>query len=142
MRLRESIPVAAALAGGVFFVVLGLWAFFDPQSFFDNIADFEPYNRHLIHDIGAFHTGLGAVLLLAIVWRADALMAALGGVSIGAVMHVVAHVRDRDLGGRDSDPFILGAVAAVLVLATLWRMIAGARPEGPEEEGAESGEPV
>jgi hypothetical protein len=30
-----------------------------PHSFYDNVATFEPYNRHFLHDIGAFTIGLG-----------------------------------------------------------------------------------
>ena len=49
-----------AVAAGLFLVVFGAWAFFGPKSFFDQIATFQPYNEHLIHDIGAFQIGLGA----------------------------------------------------------------------------------
>jgi hypothetical protein len=140
MRFVQTLPIAVALAAGALFVALGLWAFFDPRSFFDNVVEFEPYNRHLIHDIGAFMTGLGAVLLLSLAWRGDAVLTALGGVSIGAVMHVVAHIRDRDLGGRDEAPYVLGAIAGLLVLTTLWRLLAGPGPEVAEEEPVGSGE--
>jgi hypothetical protein len=47
------------------FLVFGAWAFADPESFFDEVATFEPYNQHLIQDVGAFQIGLGAVLLIA-----------------------------------------------------------------------------
>jgi hypothetical protein len=33
--------------------------------FYDNIVMFEPYNRHLLHDIGASTLGLGAGMLVA-----------------------------------------------------------------------------
>ena len=42
-----------ALLGAAFFIGPGLWAFFDPESFFDELATFDPYNEHFIHDIGA-----------------------------------------------------------------------------------------
>lgn len=36
-----------------------------PQGFFETMADFEPYNAHLLQDVGAFQLGLGATLILA-----------------------------------------------------------------------------
>jgi hypothetical protein len=39
-------------AGVIFMVGSGLWAFTAPRSFYNTIATFEPYNRHVIHDIG------------------------------------------------------------------------------------------
>ena len=121
------IQVVAAGIGLFFFVGLGLWAFFDPQSFFDEIALFPPYNEHLLHDVGAFQVGLGGTLLLALMWKTDALLAALGGVGVGAVLHFIAHVEDTDLGGRDSDPFTIGVIALVIVGAAAWRWMARQR---------------
>ena len=58
-------PRAVAIGGGIGFVAPGVWAMVDPRSFFTALAAFEPYNQHVIQDIGAFQIGLGAVLLLA-----------------------------------------------------------------------------
>lgn len=117
MTQRSLATGVAALAAG-FNLVFGVWAFVAPASFFDNIAMFPPYNEHLLHDVGAFQVGLGAVLALAVVgW--PALAATLGGVAAGSVLHAVAHVIDRDQGGRDSDPIGLALVAAVLVVAAV-----------------------
>ena len=95
-------------AGVVFMLGSGLWAFVAPRSFYDTIATFEPYNRHFIHDIGAFTIGLGAVLLFALVTRWDALQVALAGLAVASVMHLISHAVDADLGGRDSRPARLG----------------------------------
>jgi hypothetical protein len=105
-----------AVAAGLFLVVLGFWAFFGPQSFFDRIATFNPYNKHLIHDIGAFQIGLGATLLIALA-RKSALATALAGVGIGSGFHAIAHWIDKDLGGRDSDPYGLTIVAVLILVA-------------------------
>lgn len=110
--------VAGAI--GLFLVVLGFWAFFAPESFYERIAAFPEYNRHFLHDAGAFQVGLGAVLLFALVWT-DALLVALAGVAVGALLHFWAHVVDRDLGGRAGDPLSLGVIALVLVVAAVWR---------------------
>jgi hypothetical protein len=111
--------VVAALTG-VFLVAFGLWAFFATRSFYDQIATFPPYNRHLIHDLGAFQLGLGATLLIALRWS-DALGAALAGNGAAATVHAGAHWWDRSLGGKKSDPYILTLLAAVIVVAAIAR---------------------
>ena len=108
-------------AGVVFMLGSGLWAFVAPRSFYDTIATFEPYNRHFIHDIGAFTIGLGAVLLFALVTRWDALQVALAGLAVASVMHLVSHAVDADLGGRDSDLLGLAVVAALFVIGAASR---------------------
>ena len=101
-----------------FWLGVGTWAFLGPRSFYDEIATFEPYNRHFLHDVGAFSIGLGAVLVLALL-RWSALGAALGGVAVAAVLHEVSHIVDTELGGRDSDLVLLG-VLALLAVAGAW----------------------
>ncbi len=110
---------------GLLTLALGIWALVDPSSFFDNVADWPPYNRHFIHDIGAFQVGLGAVLLFALIWRSDAVLAALGGAAIGGTLHWIAHSTDEELGGSDTDPYLLGVVALILVVTFVWRLFAG-----------------
>lgn len=114
---------AVTLVGAAFFVAFGLWAFLAPQSFFDQLAMFEPYNVHFLHDIGAFQVGLGAVLALAAFpERFDGLAAALLGVGGGALLHSVGHVIDSDLGGSPAtDIPTLGILAVVLLAAGIAR---------------------
>lgn len=109
-----------AWVGGIALVLVGIWAFGWPRNFFDNVGTFPPYNRHFIHDVGAFNFGLGATLLLALALP-DALFAALGGNAAAQVLHFVAHVKDRDLGGRAIDPWSFAVIAVVLVVAALTR---------------------
>jgi hypothetical protein len=101
---------------GLFFLVPGVWAFLAPHSFYDQLAPFPPYNRHLLHDIGAFQIGIGAALLLALVSR-DAVLVALAGAAAGAIAHFMSHIVDHDLGGKDTDVFVFGALAALLATA-------------------------
>jgi hypothetical protein len=110
-----------AMAAGAVFLVFGAWAFLGPRSFFDAVAEFEPYNRHFIHDIGAFQIGLGATLVVAAFVR-DGLVVALWGVGAGATVHVLSHVIDHDHGGRpESDIPLFAIVAALLLAAALMR---------------------
>jgi len=116
--------------GAVFFLSIGLWAFLDARSFFDELADFPPYNAHFIHDVGAFHAGLGAVLALALLFPRDGILVALGGVGFGAALHVGGHVRDSDLGGSDGDTILLGILAALMLAGAAWRVASTLRDTG------------
>jgi len=122
-RRRHWFPRAVAVVGGVSFLASGLWAMAGPESFFETVATFEPYNQHFIQDVGAFQIGLGAVLLLAAMWtRADAVAVGLVGVGIGSTAHTISHVIGRDLGGRPELDIPLTALMSVLLLAGgLWR---------------------
>lgn len=118
-----------AVLAALSLLVLGIWAYAAPASFYRQIATFPPYNRHLIHDIGSFLTGLGAVLVFGLV-AADALFAALAGVAVGLLMHGGAHIEDRALGGRPSDPYVLTILGAVVAVAAGARAIAVRRASG------------
>ena len=124
----ERFTTAVLVLGGLFFLVPGLWAFFDPQGFYDNVAEFPPYNRHFIHDIGAFQIGIGVTLLATAVWR-DAAFVALAGAAAGATMHLVAHIIDHDHGGQGSDVPVFAIFALLLVAAAgvRWLAMADAR---------------
>lgn len=115
--------LARVIAGavGLLVIALGLWALIDPRSFYEQLATYPPYNHHLFHDVGAFQTGLGASLLLA-AFMSDALLLGLTAGGVGAVLHAISHVIDRDLGGRSSDPWLLGALALVVVAGALLRV--------------------
>ena len=119
---RNNVVAVLSGLGGIFFVAFGLWSFLDPRSFFDEVATFEPYNAHFLHDIGAFQIGIGAVLLIALWARADAIFTALAGSGIGAAFHVLAHLLDRDLGGSDSDIITLAVVAVLLLAGATWKL--------------------
>lgn len=119
---RNTLLVALTALGAAFFLAFGLWPFLDARSFFDEIAEFEPYNPHFLHDIGAFQLGIGATLAIALWQRTDAIFAALAGAGIGAALHSAAHIRDSDLGGSDSDIFVQAAVAVLLLAGAAWKL--------------------
>lgn len=123
-------PRAIAIVGGAGFVALGVWAMVDPQSFFEALARFEPYNQHFLQDIGAFQVGLGVVLLLAgLSARADALTVALVGVGVAAALHAVSHIIGHELGGdpdREIPSFAAMAVALLAAGGLRWRHVRGA----------------
>jgi uncharacterized membrane protein len=106
--------------GGLFFLLPGIWAFADPQSFYDELAPWEPYNEHFIHDIGAFQIGIGVALLVA-AGSSDAKLVALAGGAAGAGVHLASHFIDHDGGGQDSDIPVFGVVAVLLAAAAFVR---------------------
>lgn len=110
----------AALLLGLAMIANGLWAFFDPQGFYDTLATYPPYNEHLFHDVGAFSIGLGAAVLLAFV-VADVLLAGLSTLAIASTLHAISHIIDRDLGGRSTDPLALSAFAVVVIAVAILR---------------------
>jgi uncharacterized membrane protein len=119
MKIERAPRVIAAI-GGISFVGFGIWAFLEPRSFYGSLAAFPPFNKHFVHDIGAFQIGLGLALLIALV-NADSLFVALAAVGLGQTMHAVAHWIDRDLGGKPSDPWLMTALAVVLVAGAVIR---------------------
>ena len=120
-----------AAVGAAGFLATGLWAFADPESFYDEVATFEPYNQHLLQDIGAFNIGLGAVLALALLRPGDGLTVALLGAGIGSGVHVVSHLIGHDLGGRpEVDIPLFGLLTLALVVPGIlrWRQGSSAEP--------------
>ena len=124
-RLPSIVKGTSALIA-VLLVGLGLWAMIAPHDFYASAATYPPYNRHLVHDVGALLIGLGSCLVAGLLVR-DALLAVLIGNTIGAAAHFVSHLLDRSLGGHASDPVTFGVLAAVLAALTLarWRTVPG-----------------
>jgi hypothetical protein len=118
-------PATVAVAAGAGLVALGLWAMIVPQSFFEAVATFEPYNQHFLQDIGAFQIGLGATLLLAGLKPSLAsVTVALVGVGLGAAFHAISHVVGIDLGGKPATDIPVFTVVALVLLwagAVSWR---------------------
>jgi hypothetical protein len=122
--LRIVLVTCAAL--GLITLVLGIWAFVAPMSFFEVLAPFEPYNRHFLHDAGVLQIGVGVAMLLAAARRSP-VEVALGGFIAFEALHVVSHVIDRELGGRPA--FDIPALT-VLTVAGLAALIVGRRQRG------------
>jgi hypothetical protein len=109
------------LLGAAPFLAGGIWALLWPRSFYESVATFPPFNLHLFHDAGAFQLGIAAALIGGLLWS-DALTVGLLGGVVGSTMHAISHFLDRELGGRASDPYTLGALALLLVTALVIRV--------------------
>ena len=121
-----GLPRVIGVVGAIGFLLTGVGAMAAPESFFDAVATFEPYNQHFIQDIGSFNLGLGVVLALAVRPRADALFVALAGAAVGSGAHVVSHVIGWDLGGQpelDVPLFALLTILLTVGAASRWRSI-------------------
>ncbi len=114
--VRRRLATGLAALVGTAFLGLGVWAFVSPESFAAVAANFPPYNEHYLHDVGAFQIGLGSGLFAATV-VADGLLVGLIAATAAAAVHTVSHVIDRNLGGRTSDPYTVGSLALLLLLA-------------------------
>ncbi len=110
----RRMAVVAAWVGAVLTLVTGTWALVAPRSFYDVVATYPPYHRHLFHDAGAFQLGIAAALLAGLARRAPLAVGLWGG-AVGATLHAVSHWIDAGLGGRPSDPWLLSLLALVLV---------------------------
>jgi PPOX class probable F420-dependent enzyme len=117
---RGRIFTTLVLAGmGVFMLAAGVWCLVSPRSF-AGLVEF-PYNRHFIHDAGAFQVGIGVTLLLAAAW-ADAAAVALAGFFVGNTVHTVNHVADLDVGGSGAEAAELGAISLLVLVALIVRL--------------------
>jgi len=107
-RWGRRYVVAVTLLAGVGMVGAGVWTLVAPASF-ARYVEF-PYHEHFLHDVGAFQLGIGATLLLALIWS-DALATALAGFLVGTTVHTVNHVVDLDLGGNAGQAWGLAAAS-------------------------------
>ena len=124
--MSGGFPKTMAAIGGFVFLAFGIWAMAAPEAFFDQIALFEPFNRHFVQDIGAFQIGLGVTLVMAAFLTTDALAVALIGTGVGAVAHVVSHLVGIDLGGTPSFDIPALSILGILLLVAgvvRWRSI-------------------
>ena len=108
------------LVAGLLAVGAGVWALAAPGSF-AAYTDFQPYNEHFVHDIGAFQLGIGVTLLFALAWR-DGPALALAGFLVGNTMHAVNHWVDLGLGGHARDPWVFLALSLVVGVALVLRL--------------------
>jgi predicted anti-sigma-YlaC factor YlaD len=125
VRRRQSVVVAATVVCAASMLGLGAWAFLAPESF-SSFIDYAPYNRHLIHDAGAFQLGIGVSLLVAL-WWPDGLLVALTGFAVASGLHTLSHAIDRQIGGHDSDVPSLALLTLIALLA-IWERLRWRKP--------------
>jgi PPOX class probable F420-dependent enzyme len=119
MRNVKRYVVVVTLLVGLGLAAVGVWALAAPDSF-AGAVNF-PAHRHFVHDVGAFQFGIGATLLLALIWS-DALATALAGFLVGNTVHAVNHAVDGHLGGHRGDALALAALSVVTAVALAGRL--------------------
>jgi PPOX class probable F420-dependent enzyme len=136
----STVVTGTTLVTAAFSLVGGVWALLWPVSFADAV-DF-PDHVHFLHDIGAFQIGIGAGLLLALIWE-DSLTAALAGFLVANTVHTVNHAVDLDLGGQAWTVWALAllSVLVAVALAARWDQrgrVVGRVPSDPGRPPAPS----
>jgi predicted anti-sigma-YlaC factor YlaD len=83
----------AVIFNGVLTVLTALLSLFASEFFYNTVADYAPFNRHFLGDIGAFSMALGVGLLLA---ARDPYKHPLiiGAAALGNLLHVLNHAYD------------------------------------------------
>ena len=74
-----------------------------------------------MHDVGAFQLGIGATLLLALIWS-DALAVALAGYLVGGLAHTVSHGVDAHVGGSAVQTWLVLLLAVLALIALVIRL--------------------
>jgi amino acid transporter len=115
----QGVVVGAVLVAAFVMLVAGAWCWVDPASF--AAATNWPEHEHFLHDAGAFQMGIGITLLGALWWR-DVLAVVLAGAVFTNGLHAVNHLMDRELGGRASDPWVIGLVALIALAGLVVRL--------------------
>jgi hypothetical protein len=115
--------------------VVGFWAVLAPESFYDDfpgggrswVNNLEPYNEHLVRDVGALNLGLAVVLGWAAVTLVRPLVvASLVAFLVTAVPHFFFHLFNLDdfsTSDAVGQTLSLGFLV-VLPLFLLWRPVA------------------
>jgi hypothetical protein len=132
---RRAFVSAVTIMSGGWMLAVGLWALVFPQSFAEFI-DFPPYNEHLLHDLGAFQIGIGASVLVALLWS-DAIAVALLGYVVAGAIHTVNHGIDLDLGGHNIDAWFIGISTLLAAAALLIRLTGAPTPARREQQGGQ-----
>jgi PPOX class probable F420-dependent enzyme len=118
-RAADVTVVIVTAMSGLFMTGVGVWALGWPRNF-ARATDYG-YSGHFIHDAGAFQIGIGAGLLLALIWR-DAITTVLAGFLVANTIHAANHIIDRDLGGHHTDAWLIGAASVLAAVALLARV--------------------
>jgi PPOX class probable F420-dependent enzyme len=115
-----ALVLVTVLVSALLMLVAGGWALVSPATFAD-LAGFDRTGEHFLHDASAFQFGLGAGLLLALIWR-DPLAVVLAGFLAANTVHAVNHAADLHMGARVADVWLLAALSVVVGAALLRRV--------------------
>jgi hypothetical protein len=142
--LDEGTLRTAVGALGIFHLVLGLYMFFFPASFYFRIGTYGPENTHYVGDVSTFVLAIGVALLLAVgrpSWRAPVLGVAALWYGFHALNHLIDIGEARSTARGVIDFLLLavgcGLLAWLAVVADRTRRFGAGERAGtvaPEEE--------
>ena len=110
---------AVLLVAGLSQLLVGVWAFVDPGSFYDVVATYPPRNDHFLKDIGAWNIGLGLAAVIASrtpSWQRGMLAV----LAVQYLLHAVSHAIDLDVADSEAMgifTFVTQAAVAILCAA-------------------------
>jgi hypothetical protein len=112
----------AVIFNGVLTILTALLLLFAPEFFYNTVADYPPFNRHFLGDIGAFSLAVGVGLLLAArePYKHPLII---GVATLGNLLHVLNHAYDDLFVERLTTQHWLTNTIPLLV-ATVMLMIA------------------
>ncbi len=106
------------ILNGIANALTGLLLLFAPEWFYANVADFPPFNRHFLGDIGAYTLTVGVGLLL-IPRHPHHHRALIGVAALGSLVHVVNHLYDDFMVDHGNLAHLLSNTLPLFVLAIL-----------------------
>ena len=112
---------AVLIVSGVTQLVVGVWTFVSPGSFYDVVATYPPQNDHFLKDIGSWNVALGLAALIAArtpAWQRGML----GVLAVLYTLHAISHAIDVDLGEPQSASVatLVSQIVAALIFAALY----------------------
>jgi hypothetical protein len=126
-RTRARYVDAALIVFGAYSVLLGLFMFFAPGTFFDTLGNFGLRNDHYIFDNATFEFPLGLMMLASVRWPSWR-VPALAFATLHWGLHALSHIIDRHHGAGESIGTLEagGLVVATVLLAIALRASIGA----------------
>jgi hypothetical protein len=119
MRTRARYIEVILIVFGLYSVVLGLFMFIAPGTFFDTLGSFGARNDHYIFDNASFELPLGLMMLAAVRWPSWRVPALAFMLHWG--LHALSHIIDPHHAAGDSVGWL---EAAGLVVTTVLLAIA------------------
>jgi hypothetical protein len=138
---RANIALACTLGVlGAVSLVVGLYAFIWPHSFYDHVLGVDrlpPYNQHLLTDVGGFYLGFAVLFAWGAVDRGRALVLAVCAAWVVVqALHLayhVTHLEHFSVGTAVAQTVLLAATPAVALAAAL--LVARASGRRARERG-------
>ena len=114
------VPAVLAVSG-ITQLIVGVWTFVSPGSFYDVVATYPPENDHFLKDVGSWNLALGLAALIAArtpSWQRGML----GVLAVLYAFHALSHGIDVDQADPESSGVVtlVTQVAAAALFAVLF----------------------